>query len=100
MLGRKNPSYVRSAAVFIGWLKPRLGEPVPLYNITVKNHPSFGSTVSDRTLRKLGLQIPRTPLPDRANMTESVYARRSGEYHTRIEAPAEKTSSYHQPKSK
>ena len=58
---RKNSSVSRPDAVFIGWLKSRLREPFPLYNITVKRHPSYGSTVTRQTLRKLKLRIPETP---------------------------------------
>ncbi|MBP1647608.1 MAG: hypothetical protein H6Q30_1053 [Bacteroidetes bacterium] len=48
---------------FLGWQKTRTGELYPLYNIMVKGHPNFGSTVSDKTLQKLNLAIPRTPPP-------------------------------------
>jgi hypothetical protein len=58
---RKKRYLSRSDAVFIGWLKTRVGDPFPLYNITVKRHPSYGSTVTRQTLRKLNLRIPKTP---------------------------------------
>jgi hypothetical protein len=48
-------------AVFMGWQRMRSGEEFPLYNITAAGHPSFGSTVTDRGLRKLNLQVPWTP---------------------------------------
>lgn len=49
-------------AVFIGWMKNSAGKIVfPLYNITVESHPSFGSTVSDKELRRLKLRVPETP---------------------------------------
>lgn len=50
-------------AVFVGWQRTRLGEPFALYNITAAHHPSVGSTVTDKTLRKLRLHIPETPAP-------------------------------------
>ena len=53
----------QSDAVFVGWQKTSLGEPFPLYNITAAHHPSRGSTVTDQTLRKLRLSIPKTPAP-------------------------------------
>ncbi len=49
--------------VFLGWQKSRTGKLYPLYNVMLKGHPYFGSTVSDKTLRKLNLDIPRTPPP-------------------------------------
>ncbi len=50
-------------AVFIGWQWTRSGKIYPLYNVTVEGHPYFGSTVSDKTLRRLNLDIPQTPPP-------------------------------------
>ena len=52
-----------SDAVFVGWQKTSRGEPFPLYNITAAHHPSKGSTVTDETLRRLRLHIPKTPSP-------------------------------------
>jgi len=53
----------QSDAVFVGWQKTSSGEPFALYNITAAHHPSRGSTVTDQTLRKLHLTIPKTPAP-------------------------------------
>jgi len=50
-------------AVFVGWQMTSHGDPFPLYNITAAHHPSRGSTVTDETLRKLSLTIPKTPAP-------------------------------------
>ena len=50
-----------SDAVFIGWMQDNDEGAFPLYNITVKDHPSYGSTVSDNTLRVMNLRIPQTP---------------------------------------
>lgn len=50
-------------AVFLGWQKTRSGKTYPLYNVTVKGHPYYGSTVSDTTLRRLNLDVPSTPPP-------------------------------------
>jgi len=52
-------------AVFIGWQELRSGELVPLYTVTAKQHPLYHSTVSEQTLRKQHLEIPRTPPPER-----------------------------------
>jgi len=48
-------------SVFLGWQKKTWGTPLALYNITAVDHPSYGSTVSEDTLRKLNLQIPQIP---------------------------------------
>ena len=58
-----NPGKVKSDAVFIGWQESSSGDSFPLYNITVKNHPLYQSTVSDQTLRDQNLKIPQTSLP-------------------------------------
>ncbi len=49
-------------ATFLGWQKTRAGGTFALYTITAVGHPSLGSTVTDRGLRKLNLQIPLTPM--------------------------------------
>ena len=45
-------------AVFKGWQETGRGSSFPLYMITAADHPSRGSTVSERTLHKLNLQVP------------------------------------------
>ena len=55
----KKPA-LNSDAKFLGWQKDPLGKDFPLYTITIADHPLYRSTVSDVTLRKLGLRIPRT----------------------------------------
>ena len=50
-------------AVFMGWQGRNEGDPFALYNITAEGHPYFGSTVSEKSLRKLNLEIPKTPPP-------------------------------------
>lgn len=52
-----------SDAKFLGWQKTGSGEVIALYNITAKGHPSCGSTVSDKGLLKLNLQVPGAPVP-------------------------------------
>ncbi len=52
-----------SDAKFLGWQKTGSGEAFALYNITATDHPSFGSTVTEKGLQKLNLQVPGTPLP-------------------------------------
>jgi hypothetical protein len=49
-------------AVFMGWQRLRSGEVLALYNVTAAGHPSFGSTVTDKGLRNLNLQVPVAPL--------------------------------------
>ena len=50
-------------AMFLGWQKMKSGEVFALYNVIARGHPSFGSTVTDKGLRKLNLQVPDAPLP-------------------------------------
>jgi phage/plasmid-like protein (TIGR03299 family) len=63
---RTAPPDPDSDAAFIGWQGSLAGDIFPLYTITVENHPSSFSTVTDVTLRKLHLRTPRTlsPYPD------------------------------------
>jgi phage/plasmid-like protein (TIGR03299 family) len=55
-----------SHANFIGWQKEKSGELFPLFNITVKDHPLYQSTVSEATIRRLRLRVPRilSPYPE------------------------------------
>jgi hypothetical protein len=46
----------------MGWQKMESGELLALYNITAAGHPSLGSTVTDKSLLELNLQVPQTPL--------------------------------------
>jgi hypothetical protein len=50
-------------AKFLGWQKTKSGEVVALYNVTASDHPSCGSTVSERSLHEMNLKIPETPPP-------------------------------------
>ena len=52
-------------AVFKGWQKTGSGEVFALYNITATGHPLRGSTVSDKTLHKMGLQVPDASLSNK-----------------------------------
>jgi len=58
---RTDPSGSESDAKFIGWQEMGTGEPFAFYNITAADHPSFGSTVTEEGLKKLGLQVPDAP---------------------------------------
>jgi len=49
-------------AVFMGWQRMESGELLALYNVTATGHPSLGSTVTDKSLLELNLQVPQTPL--------------------------------------
>lgn len=50
-------------AGFLGWQKTKSGDMYPIYNILKIDHPSYLSTVTDKTLHALHLRIPRTPSP-------------------------------------
>lgn len=51
-------------AAFKGWQRTGSGDVFPLYNITAEGHPLRGSTVTDKTLQKLNLQVPEAPPPE------------------------------------
>jgi phage/plasmid-like protein (TIGR03299 family) len=53
-----NPPSSVSDVNFLGWQKTLSGESFPLFNIAVAGHPFNQSTVSEATLRKLGLRVP------------------------------------------
>ncbi len=53
-------SDVNPDAKFLGWQKTGTGEFFAIYNVTAPNHPSRGSTVSEKGLEKLHLHVPRT----------------------------------------
>lgn len=53
-----NPYSSDSDAKFLGWQKTGSGEVFALYNVTAADHPSFGSTVTEKSLQKLNLQVP------------------------------------------
>ena len=55
----KSSAVSDSEAVFIGWQEMYFGDVYALYTITAAGHPSRGSTVSEETLNKLNLQVPR-----------------------------------------
>ena len=50
-----------SDAVFIGWQETLSGDVFALYTITAENHPSYKSTVSEKSLKKMKLRIPKQP---------------------------------------
>ena len=52
-----------SDANFLGWQGKLSGKIFPLFNITVADHPLYQSTVSEETLRRLRLRVPRIPSP-------------------------------------
>lgn len=51
-------------AKFLGWQNLRSGKRIAFYNITAAEHPSYGSTVTEVSLRKLNLKVPNTPDPE------------------------------------
>jgi len=46
-------------AQFIGWQQDVNGRPMALYNIIVKGHPCFGSTVTKKSLHEMHLMVPQ-----------------------------------------
>ncbi|MGA9109611.1 MAG: hypothetical protein WB290_04875, partial [Smithella sp.] len=63
MYKQTKPSDSDSDAKFLGWQGKISGELFPLFNITALDHPLYKSTVSEVTLRRLHLQVPRIPSP-------------------------------------
>jgi hypothetical protein len=61
---RKNRFGSKPDAVFVGWQETNSGTRVALFNITADEHPSYGSTVSEETLRNHDLMVPRIPPPE------------------------------------
>jgi phage/plasmid-like protein (TIGR03299 family) len=62
-VGSIAPTSRNQDAVFIGWQQTSSGDLFPLYNILKKKHPSYLSTVTEKTLHSFHLRIPRTPSP-------------------------------------
>jgi phage/plasmid-like protein (TIGR03299 family) len=58
-----NPPGSDSDANFVGWQKTKSGDIFPLFNITVKDHPLYQSTVSEATLCREHLRVPQTRSP-------------------------------------
>ncbi|MFO7569423.1 MAG: DUF932 domain-containing protein [Smithellaceae bacterium] len=56
-------SDVNSDATFLGWQKKNDEDIFPLFNIILESHPLYQSTVSEATLRRLHLRVPRIPSP-------------------------------------
>jgi hypothetical protein len=54
-------AYQSKDAKFLAWQPVEPGKIVALFNITDRRHPSYGSTVTEDTLRNLRLQVPSTP---------------------------------------
>jgi hypothetical protein len=47
------------------------GETFVLYNVTATNHPLYGSTVLEKTLRLQHLQVPPTPnMPEHSKRSD------------------------------
>jgi phage/plasmid-like protein (TIGR03299 family) len=63
MYKQTKPPDSDSDAKFLGWQGEISGELFPLFNITVTDHPLYRSTVSESTLRRLHLRVPRVPSP-------------------------------------
>lgn len=66
MSEKTKPPDLDSDANFLGWQRTLSGELFPLFNITVVNHPLYHSTVSEETLHRLRLRVPRilSPYPE------------------------------------
>jgi phage/plasmid-like protein (TIGR03299 family) len=63
MYKQTKPPGSDSDAIFLGWQEELSGELSPLFNITVADHPLYKSTVSEATLRRLRLRVPRIISP-------------------------------------
>jgi len=63
MSERTKPSGFESDANFLEWKKTLFGDIYPIFKITAANHPLYQSTVSEETLRKMRLRVPRIPSP-------------------------------------
>ena len=61
-----NPACTDSDADFLGWQETLSGEIFPLFTVTVESHPLYRSTVSDATLLRQCLRVPRilSPYPE------------------------------------
>jgi len=57
-------------AEFIGWQPNNEGEDIPLYNIIAPDHPLHGSTVSEKTLYEMNLQLPQLLPSNNANSSK------------------------------
>ena len=66
MVEHTKPSGSDSDANFLGWKETLFGDIYPTFNITVADHPMYQSTVSEATLRRLRLRVPRilSPYPE------------------------------------
>jgi phage/plasmid-like protein (TIGR03299 family) len=63
MIEHKKPSDSDSDANFLGWRGELSGKLFPLFNITAVDHPLYQSTVSEETLCRLHLRVPRILSP-------------------------------------
>jgi phage/plasmid-like protein (TIGR03299 family) len=63
MPGHTRATGSHSDAKFVGWQKTFSGRIFPLYTITAADHPSYQSTVTEATLRRLHLRVPQTLSP-------------------------------------
>ena len=63
----RSQPYSDSDVIFIGWQETLTEDFIPLFIITAEDHPSYRSTVSMTSLRRMGLQIPQNlpPCPGR-----------------------------------
>jgi len=53
-----NNNIPNTDAVFIGWQQNPGGKDFALFNITAENHPIKGSTVTEKSLRRMNLAVP------------------------------------------
>jgi len=62
-----NQTYPDSDAIFIGWQETLTDDFLPLFIVTSADHPSYQSSVSMTSLRRMGLRIPQNlpPYPGR-----------------------------------
>jgi len=89
MPGHTKPLGSDSDANFVGWQETLSGKSFPLFNITIADHPLYRSTVSDETLRRLHLRVPRTLTSDHDMRETSHQSKLNGMdafyYHKRVD---------------
>jgi hypothetical protein len=61
MANRKNQSGFNQDVVFVGWQETFEGTHLALFTVLLEEHPLYGSTVCEPTLRKFQLNVPRIP---------------------------------------
>jgi len=61
-MAKTNQTNSKSDVVFIGWKDTSRGRAVALFDVKDDEHPLYGTTVCELTLRKFQLQVPQMEL--------------------------------------